>query len=210
MSHWPAQHTTVAIGHQLMALFAVQTSDFQAEIWRQQQQKQDIAKRKRMMASKSRYLFELSFMTSMTALHSYISIKRIRNWFKSIADFNCYKPDSPVKAATPLHHQDMQCRHTHSMLCTMSFESEVEGLSSDLMSWRRKVIVVKGTAYVVLAGKLCFCTQHVLPLTPSPCCVRQRKTQEEEEVVQETENSDKDDEDDRPVFKRRSKPKFMF
>lgn len=39
---------------------------------------------------------------------------------------------------------------------------------------------------------------------------RQRKVQEEEELVQEVENSDKDDEDDRPVLKRRSKPKFMF
>ena len=67
---WPAQHITVAIGHQLMALFAVQTSDFQAEILRQQQQKQDVAKRKRMMASKSRYPLEFPFLTSMTAVYS--------------------------------------------------------------------------------------------------------------------------------------------
>ncbi|DBA71951.1 TPA: hypothetical protein ACH3X2_010703 [Trebouxia sp. C0005] len=39
---------------------------------------------------------------------------------------------------------------------------------------------------------------------------RQKKIKEEEEVGQELENSDKDDEDDRPVLKRRSKPKFMF
>ncbi|DBA83615.1 TPA: hypothetical protein ACH3X1_006182 [Trebouxia sp. C0004] len=40
---------------------------------------------------------------------------------------------------------------------------------------------------------------------------RQRDSQEEEEVVQqEVEDSDKDGEDDRPLLKRRSKPKFMF
>jgi len=30
----------------------------------------------------------------------------------SIADFNFYKPDSSIKPATPLHHQDMRRRHT--------------------------------------------------------------------------------------------------
>lgn len=35
----------------------LQTAEFQAEILRQQQQKQEVAKRKRMIANKSRYFF---------------------------------------------------------------------------------------------------------------------------------------------------------
>ena len=96
------QHTTVAIGHQL---FAVQTSDFQAEILRQQQQKQDIAKRKRMMASKSRCS---PFWQAWLHYIQYTSIKQIHHWLKNIADFNFYKPDSSVKPALP---------DTQPMLC---------------------------------------------------------------------------------------------
>jgi len=74
----------MAIECELMAWFAVQTSDFQAEILRQQQQKQEIAKRKRMVASKSRYPLELPLLTRMTASYS---IKQTCNWFEGIAEF---------------------------------------------------------------------------------------------------------------------------
>jgi len=141
---WPAQHTTVAIGHQLMALFAVQTSDFQAEILRQQQQKQDMAKRKPMMASKSRCPFRFPFLTSTTASHSvYLHQALLTSISTNQTLLSSQRHPCIIKTC------DVD---THSMLYTMSFDSEVEGLTSNLMSWQRKVVIVRATAYVVLVG----------------------------------------------------------